>query len=280
MHEPSLSTPRISIILPTHNGAAYIRRAIQSVREQTFKDWELLVINDGSTDATGALVTESVATDARIRSFVFTQNKGIQKALNEGLMQARGQLIARIDDDDIWADPQKLDKQLRYMAEHPRCVLVGTGLIVQNEEGVELYRFSNPLTDEAIRARMLYRNCFSHSTVLFKKEAALHFNGYSEMDEALHIEDYDLWLKLGTYGEMGNIPDYAVRFTHRSGAISAQHKLVQLARQARLTSQYKTQYPGYPMSRALSLLRRIGFSIFGILPHSLQLLLLAVYKKI
>jgi glycosyltransferase involved in cell wall biosynthesis len=280
MHETTATTPRVSIILPTHNGAAYIRRAIQSVREQTIKEWELIVVNDGSTDATGALVTESVATDARIRSFVFTSNKGIQKALNEGLMQSRAPLIARIDDDDVWADPRKLEKQLQYLAEHPQCVLVGTGLIVQDEQGAELYRFINPLTDAAIRARMLYRNCFSHSTVLFKKDAAMRFNGYSEAAEVLHIEDYDLWLKLGTCGEMGNIPDYAARFTSRAGALSAKNKLTQLVAQSRLTAQYKNSYPGYYASRALSLLRRLGFVLFAALPASVRGLILRCYKQL
>lgn len=272
--------PLISVILPTHNGARFIRRAIESVRAQTLKDWELIVVNDGSTDATGSLVTEIGSVEPRIRSLHFQQNKGIQKALNEGLLQARGEYIARIDDDDVWVDPQKLEKQIRYFAEHPECVLVGTGLIVQDEDGDELYRFLNPMSDAEIRRRILYRNCFSHSAVLFKKSAAMTFNGYDESEMVRHTEDYDLWLKLGTIGTMVNLPEYSVRFTSRPGAISSVNKLEQFKHQLSITRAYQGRYPGYIGARVRSLLRLWLYQCFGLLvPTSLQTWIMSYYKK-
>lgn len=273
-------TPLVSIILPTHNGAAFIRRAIESVRAQTCKEWELLVINDGSTDATGSLVTEVAAIEPRIKMLRFEKNKGIQKALNEGLLQARGEYIARIDDDDVWSDTQKLEKQLAFMAAHPSCLLIGTGVIVQDEEGRELYRFKNPLTDTAIRRRMLFKNCFSHSTVLFRTSAALRFHGYNESEAVLHVEDYDLWLKLGTIGELANLPDYAVRFTQRKQAISGRHKAIQLAKQQLVTAQFRAAYPGATLARFASTLRSGGYRIWGFLPDRLRRLILSAYKRL
>lgn len=271
----------VSIILPTHNGARFIRRAIESVRAQSVKDWELIIINDGSTDATGSLITEIAAIEPRIRILHFTSNKGIQKALNEGLLQAKAEYIARIDDDDVWADAKKIEKQLQYLAEHPDCVLVGTGLIVQNEDGDELYRFLNPITDEEIRRRILYRNCFSHSTVLFKKAAALTFNGYDESEQALHTEDYDLWLKLGTIGTFVNLPEYLVRFTSRPGTISSKNKLAQFKHQLSITKQYQEKYPGYVVARIKSYMRLVIYSIFGVvIPSRIQAKIVSYYKRV
>lgn len=272
--------PIISIILPTHNGAKFIRRAIESVRAQSLKDWELIIVNDGSTDTTGTLITEIGSIDSRIRIILFTENKGIQKALNEGLIQAKAEYIARIDDDDVWSDQKKLEKQLAYMTSHPDCVLVGTGLIVQDEQGNELYRFLNPAEDEQIRSLILYRNCFSHSTVLFKKSAAMKFSGYDESEATKHTEDYDLWLKLGTIGTFANLPEYAVRFTSRLGAISNTNKLSQFRKQLALTKSYQGKYPNYLANRLKSQLRYDLYWLFGkLIPARAQDWFIRFYKR-
>lgn len=272
--------PSVSIILPTHNGAKFIRRAIESVRAQSIKDWELIVINDGSTDSTGTLVTEIGSIDNRIRVILFTENKGIQKALNEGLIQAKADHVARIDDDDVWADSKKLEKQLAFMATHPNCVLVGTGIIVQDEQGNELYRFLNPVKDQQIRSRIIYRNCFSHSTVLFRKSAAMKFNGYDESEATKHAEDYDLWLKLGTIGIFENLPEYAVRFTTRAGAISNSNKLDQFRKQLAITKSYEGRYPNYCSNRFKSQLRYGLYWLFGkLVPARTQDWFVSYYKR-
>ena len=270
----------VSILLPTHNGARFIRRAIESVRAQTFRDWELIVINDGSSDATGSLVAEIAAVDARIRVISLGSNKGIQKALNEGLMQAKTDLIARIDDDDVWSDQRKLEKQLSFLRENPTCVLVGTGMIVQDEEGNELYKFLNPVSDADIRQQILYRNCFSHSTVMFRKAVAMQFGGYDEREAVLHIEDYDLWLKLGTVGTFANLAEYSVRFTSRAGAISNTNKLLQLKRQFAPTTRYAQKYPQYRLNPLKSMFRYCSYWLFGaLIPARLQSILIRYYKR-
>jgi teichuronic acid biosynthesis glycosyltransferase TuaG len=106
--------PVISIILPTYNGATYISRAIESVAAQSYTDWELLVIGDGSTDTTAGIVAEYIKKDSRIQYVKNDSNLGIQKSLNRGLHLAQGKYIARIDDDDQWIDTEKLTKQLNF----------------------------------------------------------------------------------------------------------------------------------------------------------------------
>lgn len=276
-----MTTPLVSIILPAHNAARTIRQAIESVRRQTYTNWELIIINDGSTDATGALVTEIAAVESRIRSILFSQNKGIQRALNEGLLQAKGEYLARIDADDVWADVKKLAAQVEYCNSHPDCALLGTGIIVQDTEGNELYRFLNPETDEQIRRTLLYRNCFSHSSVMFRKDAALRFNGYDESERVRHLEDYDLWLKIGTIGSMANLPLYAVRFTSDPATISGRHKLTQLRQQLALVRPFKSRYPGGASATIKAYLRFFLYAGFEkATPQRIKNWILAWYKRV
>ena len=142
--------PSISIVLPTYNGARTIAQAVESVLAQTHAGWELLVVDDGSTDGTAVLVAGYVAKDSRIRYLKSEANMGIQKTLNKGLHEAQGKYVARIDDDDVWIDAGKLAAQLAYMEANPACVLVGTGVVVADGEGKELFRYLLPETDVEI----------------------------------------------------------------------------------------------------------------------------------
>lgn len=249
----------VSIILPTHNGAKYIKRAIGSVVAQTFSDWELLVINDGSTDETENIIKEYVNKDARIIYLKNEINLGIQKGLNRGLKEAKGEYIARIDDDDEWVDKDKLKKQIEFLEKNKEYVLVGTGVIVVDEDGQELLRYLLPETDKDIRGKILAKNCFVHSSVMFKKDTTLTFGGYDESKDTRHIEDYDLWLKLGTIGMFANLLIYGVKFTQRMGSISSVNKLEQFRKNINLAKKYKNNYPNYFGSLIRSYLRIVVY---------------------
>ena len=169
----------ISIILPTHNGAVTIAAAISSIQAQTYQQWELIVINDGSTDETSDIVKKYQVDDARITLIEHPHNLGIQKALNQGLLLARGSFIARIDDDDRWGDTEKLSQQVAFLELNPEYVLVGTGVIVVDEVAKnELLRYIPPQSDESIRRSILGKNFFVHSAVLFSKKSAQSVGGY------------------------------------------------------------------------------------------------------
>ncbi len=124
--------PKVTVLLPVYNGARFLRQAIDSVLSQTWKDFELLVVNDGSTDGTAAIL-ESYS-DPRIRILSNVQNIGLTLSLNKGLQSARGEYIARIDADDI-ALPIRLEKQVSYLDQHPEVGLVATGVKVIDERG-------------------------------------------------------------------------------------------------------------------------------------------------
>lgn len=270
----------ISIILPTYNGSKWLRRAIESVQNQTYTNWELLVIDDGSIDNSAQIVTDLVQKDARIIYIKNEQNLGIQKTLNKGLKQAKGEYIARLDDDDQWIEEDKLKKQIEFLEKNSDYVLVGTGVVVVDEEEKEQFRYLVPETNKRIKNKLLGKNCFVHSSVLFKKSAVLELGGYSESKEVYHIEDYDLWLKLGTKGKLANLPIYGVQFTLRSGSISSTNKTIQFKRIISLIKKYKKFYPNYDLALLRSVLRYLVYGFILKLPIKFSLnKIIKLYKE-
>lgn len=267
--------PTASVILPTRNGSAWIRTAIQSVLNQSFADFELIVLDDGSTDKTADIVL--AFDDPRIRLLRNDVNIGIQRTLNRGLKESRGKMIARIDDDDEWIDSKKLEKQILFFNENPGYVLLGTSVIVSNEGGEELFKFQPPCTDGLIRAVVLSRNCFTHSSVVFLKDVTLKFGGYSEDEAVRHLEDYDLWLKLGTVGRVANLPDYSVRFTLRSSGLSSLNRGDQYRRDIALIRRFRASYPNYTRGVIIAYLRLFGYRFLKYIPF--RNLLLRIYKS-
>lgn len=271
--------PLVSIILPTHNGARFIERAIASVRSQTYTDWELVVVDDGSTDGTAQIVAKLAEEDARIRVVQNENNLGIQKTLNTGLAQATGEYIARIDDDDAWTDHAKLAAQVAYLDSHPDCVLVGTGARVVDEEGRESFRYRFPETDATIRRSMLSKNCFAHASVVFRKDVALRAGGYGEGTEVRHVEDHDLWLRLGTLGSLANLPTASVTLTARPGSLSSKNRHDQFRKALVLAKKYRDSYPGYLSALIRGTLRLWLFSFFAYVPKALRPVFMRFYKR-
>lgn len=271
--------PTISILLPTYNGARTIARAIESVQKQTYADWELLVLSDGATDDTESIVGKYAAGDARIRFLKNEANMGIQKTLNRGLKEARGAYIARIDDDDFWTIDYKLSAQYAYMALHEDCVLVGTGVTVVDPSGKEVFRYLLPETDAEIRHKLLSKNCFTHSSVLFRKNTALELGGYGEDAATKHVEDYDLWLRMGQKGTFVNLPLYAIGFTFQAESISGTHKREQFRKDLALAKKYRHAYPGFFRALVRDTIRSVLYRFYDITPAFVRHAVIEWYKR-
>lgn len=193
--------PIVSILLPVHNGAATLRRAMDSLLEQHYPHFELLVVDNASTDETPAILNEYVALDARVRT-LHEPRKGIAFALNHGLRVAQGKYIARMDADDV-SLPMRLERQVDFLERHPETGLV-SGLVEYAGTGTEsegyqeyvhqLNRWNSP-------SRMYhYRFVESplvHPSVLFRKTLVDAYGPYTEADEP---EDYELWLRWYGHG--------------------------------------------------------------------------------
>lgn len=271
---------KVSIILPTLNGSKFIHRTIESVISQTYSNWELLVINDGSNDNTENIIKEFIAKDSRIIYLKNESNLGIQKTSNLGLKRAKGEYIARIDDDDEWVDKDKLKKQVEFLNDNLDYVLVGTGVIVVDENGDELFRYLTTNDDVKIRNKILSKNIFINSSVIFRRDSAIKLGGYSEKEIIKHIEDYDLCLKLGLVGKFYNLPYFATKYTSRKNSISSNNKLDQFRKNIILIKEFKDKYPHYLQSVILSYLRLFFYKIFSFVPfESLQYWIIKFYKK-
>ncbi|HEY0979830.1 MAG TPA: glycosyltransferase [Candidatus Paceibacterota bacterium] len=258
--------PIISIILPTYNGSQSITRAITSILNQEYQNWELLVVSDGSTDETKSIVAKFSETDQRIVLIENTDNKGIQKSLNEGLLQARGEYIARIDDDDEWVDCMKLSAQISFFENHTDHLLLGTNAMVVDKDGTVLSVNKMPSTDTAIRSSMLSKNCFLHSTILVKKSAIEKVGGYSEEKQYLHAEDYELWLRIGAIGKMANLSMLSTNLTAHNNSLTSRNRVLQARNVLRSSYVYRKKYPRFFAGYIVGIVRLMFFCLLNILP--------------
>lgn len=267
----------LSIILPTYNGKDRIQKTIESVVSQSFLDWELVIIDDGSSLDPSDIIEEYQKRDSRIIFLKNDNNLGIQKTLNRGIAFSNGKYIARIDDDDIWIDDKKLEKQISFLEQNKDYVLVGSSVLVKNDEAKDVYQRKMPLTDKDIRKKILFKNCFVHSSVVFRRDAGLLFF-YDEDSSKKHIEDYDLWLRMGLLGKFANIEDFCVCFSEREGSISSQKKKEQLQKDILLIKDYKNKYPNYFRAYIFRKLIVYLFDFFNFLPKSFQKIFIKLYK--
>ncbi|MFH0712277.1 MAG: glycosyltransferase [Candidatus Jorgensenbacteria bacterium] len=206
--------PKVSVVITTFRRPTYLRGAIASVLKQDFKNFEVIVVNDDPTDVETDKVISSFS-DSRIIYIKNKKNLGSAKSLNVGLETAKGEYAAILDDDDVWASPEKLKKQADFLDKNREHVLVGTNMIVVDAgSGKEIIKSRIPAADEELRRLFFKNNPFAHSSVMFKRKVAVSLGGY---DETLpRGKDYDLWLKLAKKGKVAVLPDYFLKYREAS----------------------------------------------------------------
>lgn len=182
-------TPLLSILMPVYNAEAYLAEALDSVLGQSHTDFELLCIEDGSTDASRDVLAYYSENDSRIRVIRNEENRGVAFSLNRGLEEARGKLIARMDSDDVCL-PERLTRQVGFMGANPDVQICGGAMEIYETGAL----FSLPLTDAAVRIHILWGSPFCHPAVMFRRKFVLGVQGYRE--SMVPAEDYDLWGRL------------------------------------------------------------------------------------
>jgi glycosyltransferase involved in cell wall biosynthesis len=209
------NTPLVSIIMPTYNAEKFISKSIQSVLNQTYQNWELIVVNDGSKDNTSKVV-ESFD-DKRIL-LIKQKNSGVSKARNIGIKNAKGAYIAFLDSDDLWLK-KKLEIQVNYMLNHPNIVLsytyynsfVGDDTVVKNKQ---LY----PFKINNLNERLLVFNFIATLTVMVKSDVLKDIGGFDT--QLFGPEDWDLWIKVSQKGNIGYINQNLALYREHDGGIS------------------------------------------------------------
>jgi glycosyltransferase involved in cell wall biosynthesis len=214
-----MTPPVVTILMPAWNASRFIGEAIQSVLYQTFTDFELLVVDDGSTDDTASVIKQF--TDTRIR-YIYQSHQGIAYALNKGLEEAKGIFIARFDADDICM-PYRLSLQVKFLLDDPRYVLCGGNAEYISESGEHLFNFTCIGHSHEEIEKLLHHNCpFIHSSVMYWKDAVMKAGGYSP--HAHNFEDYLLWIKLSAHGRYANLDEQLIRVRFNPASVTIDEK--------------------------------------------------------
>ncbi|PIQ96963.1 MAG: hypothetical protein COV67_06700 [Nitrospinae bacterium CG11_big_fil_rev_8_21_14_0_20_56_8] len=193
--------PKVSVVISVYNGEAYLRECVDSILNQTFTDFEFILLNNGSTDGTPEIL--DAYADPRIR-VVHQENLGIPRALNRGIQLAQGELIARLDADD-YSLPGRLERQVRFFDGHPDHVLCG-GRHQFLLQGRTLPQWMPFVEEDAGLKRIISRfNPFAHSVVMFRRQTFLEVGGYDEDFKA--TQDYELWVRLLEKGKGHNLDE-------------------------------------------------------------------------
>lgn len=201
------NTPQVTVLIPVYNRAQYVGAAIDSILAQQFTNFELLLIDDGSTDESLEIL-QSYAIDPRVRILCNERNLGIPGTRNKGVALARGEYVAMLDSDD-YAYPTRLGRQVEFLDRHPDYALVGTWTAGMNDRGQPLRKLRLlPVSPEEVRARLLFQCCPAQSSIMARTQLLQQY-GYHE-DYSVS-SDYDLWVRLSQRYQLGNLPTVLVR---------------------------------------------------------------------
>ena len=195
--------PTVSVVMCVRDGARYLRAAVDSILAQSYRDFEFVVVDDGSADATPTILQTYARADPRLR-ILRGAGRGIVSALTQGMAAARGRLIARMDSDDI-ALPTRLQRQVAFLNGRPDIQAVGSAVQIIDAAGKPRAMRSFPADPETIARELQRYNAIANSTTIMRRDAYVQAGGYRE--PFCQAEDYDLWLRMSERGALANLPD-------------------------------------------------------------------------
>ncbi len=246
--------PQISIITLTKNRVDFISKAIDSVLAQSFSDWELIIIDNGSIDNTKQIVENFANKDVRIK-YTNSTAEGIPRNRNLGLSLAKGKYIAVLDSDDEWTDKDKLQKQFNYLENNPDYVFIGSNIKIVDEKGNFIKNTSFKTENADIRKKILISNQIPHSTVMYIKNLSDKIGGYN--NKLSCVEDLDLFLRLGNLGKIKNLEEITTSYTKHSGGISYKRKLAMAWNHFKIVFRNFGKYPNWFQAIVFAKLRII-----------------------
>jgi glycosyltransferase involved in cell wall biosynthesis len=240
-----MSAPAVSVVMPAWNAEATVARAVRSIQAQTLRDWELVVVDDGSSDGTAGVVGAIAAEDPRVR-LIRAEHGGIVAALNRGLAEARGPLIARMDADDE-SLPTRLAKQLALLASEPELGLVACLVAHAGEPGRETTGYAlhvdwlnEQVTPEAIALHRFIESPLAHPSVMFRRKLVDELGGY---EAGPFPEDYELWLRWLDAGvKMAKVPETLLVWHDPPGRLSRTHPCYAVDAFYRLKARYLARW--------------------------------------
>lgn len=225
--------PRASVILPVYNNAAFVLLAIHSILVQSYSDFELIVIDDGSTDGSAFLISQIA--DPRVIKIFHSTNRGLIATLNEGLNKATGEYIVRMDSDDI-STPDRLDVQISFMDQNPLIDVCGAAFTTSSGGVLKV----NPASHDEIKTWLLFHCCMCHPATIIRN-SMIHRLGMQYDSNYPHAEDYELWNRLASQVQMANLPINLLYYRQHNGQVSNQHRAIQDATARRIRQRQFSQ---------------------------------------
>ncbi len=207
--------PAVSVVMPVYNGEKYLKEAIESVLGQTFRDFEFIVVDDGSTDRTPDILGSYPELEV-----VSQANAGVTRALNAGFRQAVGKYIARMDADDV-ALPTRLERQVAYLEAHPQVGLLGAAYYEIDETGRTVRQVTMPLSDGELRKALARYNPFLHSSIVVRKDLAEKLDYYDEDERYKCCEDYEFWIRLARHSQLANLGEALMKWRSHQANVTA-----------------------------------------------------------
>lgn len=244
--------PMITVLMPVYNGERYLREAIDSILGQTFRDFEFLIINDGSTDGTEAIIQSFH--DSRIRYIKNESNLKLIATLNKGLVLAKGEFIARMDADDI-AVSTRLEKQLAFMKENESVGICGSWF-ESFGSGNSVVKY--PVSDDGIRYMALYQCPFCHPSVMLRTEV-IRKHRLEFSHDYPHAEDYEFWLRAGRFTEMHNIAEVLIRYRQHAESVSVKESNIQLDKSITIRKLFFQEIGAQASDEEIDLFRRMNY---------------------
>lgn len=214
--------PLVSVIVPVKNAGKFAGDAIQSILDQTYKNWEMIVVDDGSSDETGKILKRFARKDPRITVITHKESKGIGASLNLSLTKIKGKFIARMDGDDV-SLPNRLDVQVAFLQNNPRIVAVGGQAEMIDGEG-EIFAYKHFPTDpQKLREMIMWMVPIQHP-IMMTRASAYKKCRYDESYQT--AEDVELFMQLLQYGEFGNVPEVVYQY-RKADTSNGYHNLKQ-----------------------------------------------------
>jgi len=258
--------PLVSVILPVYNADRYLPLALDSLLAQTYPHFEIIAIDDGSSDTSLSILKKYAKKDKRIRVFSNTRNIKISRTLNFGISKAKGKYIARMDADDI-ALPHRFQKQVRFLLSHPEVVIVGGQCKTIDINSQIIGRKLFPITHETINDSLFTGNPIQHPAALIN--CALLPKNFSWYNPNLPpAEDLDLFFRLGKYGQYANLPTYVLKYRQHYGSETFKNPLNTFSQTQKVRNLAVKKYGYRPTSKA-KLINQIQIAAIKLLPKSL-----------
>jgi glycosyltransferase involved in cell wall biosynthesis len=212
-----LHVPKISVLIPVYNTGKYLPQCLESVLNQTFTDFEIIAVDDGSNDNSLSILQEFSRKDPRIRVYPNETNRGVSYSLNRALQYAAAPLIARVDSDDVMIK-ERFEKQYAYLQAHPECIVLGGQAIYINEQGELGGSSTFPLTDEKIKHSFFNFQAIADPTVMMNR-ARIPQEVFYFKEDLISSEGLDLYFRLMEYGKFANLSDVLILYRQRAGSL-------------------------------------------------------------